>query len=152
MGDFLKKDLWELFLIAILHRDLRNAFFFSLQFTFHILFGLLLPFSVWTFIFPFLFGLLFSLVYLDFYFSLGLLFLFKTFISLLDFSFFFWLLSAFSHKSRSDLGFLPSFFFTTAIWETKHCKSTLLPSYQIVVRRGAYWVSLFRYTCNIVHT
>ena len=52
------------FLIAILHRDLRNGFFFFsfliLSFTFHILFGILFPFSIWTFT---------SLFYLDFYFS-----------------------------------------------------------------------------------
>ena len=85
------------FLIEILHRDLRSGFFLSahllsisyLDFYFPFLFGLLLPFSIWTFIFPFLLGLLF--LFLDFYFFFGLLF-------------------PFSHKSRSDLGFLPSFF------------------------------------------
>ena len=46
-----------LFLIAILHRDLKNGFFVR-SFTFHLLFGLLFPFSIWTFT---------SLFYLDFY-------------------------------------------------------------------------------------
>ena len=63
------------FLTAILHHGLRNCFF-PRSFTFHILFGLLYPFSIWTF-FPFLFGLIFpfsfwtfiSLFYLDFYFE-----------------------------------------------------------------------------------
>ena len=85
--------LWNLvlarsFLTAILHRGLRNDFFFSLRsFTFHILFGLLFPFlfpfSIWTFL---------SLLYLDFYFPFlfGLFYPFSiwTFLSLfyLDFS------------------------------------------------------------------
>ena len=39
-----------MFLTAILHRGLRNCFFLfrHLSFTFHILFGLLFPFSIWT--------------------------------------------------------------------------------------------------------
>ena len=49
------------FLTAILHRGLRNDFFFQFQFTFSIL--------IWTFIFPFLFGLLFP-----FYFPIRFLF------------------------------------------------------------------------------
>ena len=85
------------FLIAILHRDLRNCFFFRhLSFTFHILFGLLFPLFYLDFCFPFIF---------DFY------FFFWTFISFLDFYFSFGLLFPFLHKSRSDLGFLPSFCF-----------------------------------------
>ena len=82
---------WQ-FLIAILHHDLRIDSIFSLQFT--------LTYPIWTFI---------SLFYLDFYFSLGLLFLFRTFTFFLDFDSFFGLSSLFSPKSRSDLGFLPSF-------------------------------------------
>ena len=60
------------FLTAILHRGLRNDFFFSSVrhfriYFFQFLFGLLFPFSIWTFI---------SLLYLDFYFPFlfGLLF------------------------------------------------------------------------------
>ena len=45
------------FLTAILHRGLRNCFF-THSFTFHILFGLLYPLSIWTFI---------SLFYLNFF-------------------------------------------------------------------------------------
>ena len=41
------------FLTAILHRGLRNDFFFNSN--------LLFPIFIWTFIFPFLFGLLFPL-------------------------------------------------------------------------------------------
>ena len=79
------------FLTAILHRGLRNDFFFFSQFTFSnfyldfyfFLFRLLFPFSLWIFIslfyldffFPFFFGFLspfslwtsISLFYLDFY-------------------------------------------------------------------------------------
>ena len=91
VGIFLSNSL---FLIAILHRDLRNCFVFSisvhllsifyLDFYFSFLFGLLSPFSIWTF---------FSLFYLDFYFSFlfGLLFPFSicTFISLFYFDFYF---------------------------------------------------------------
>ena len=47
------------FLTAISHRGLRNCFFFwGRIYFFHLLFGLLFPFSLWTFI---------SLFYLDFY-------------------------------------------------------------------------------------
>ena len=85
-----------IFLTAILHRGLRNDLFFvSPIYFFRFLFGLLFSFSIWTFI---------SLFYLNFYFFLGLLFLFR------PFYFFFRLLFPFLHKSRSDLGFLPSFF------------------------------------------
>ena len=42
------------FLTAISYRGLRNDFFFIRSFTFHILFGLLFPFSIWTFISLFL--------------------------------------------------------------------------------------------------
>ena len=47
------------FLTAILHRGLRNDFYFFLQpiYFFQFLFGLLFPFSIWTFISPFLFGI-----------------------------------------------------------------------------------------------
>ena len=57
---------YDIFLIAILHRDLRNDFFFHFFFNTNLLF------------FQFLFGLLFPLFYLDFCFpfSFGLLFLF----------------------------------------------------------------------------
>jgi hypothetical protein len=37
------------FLTAISHRGLRNDFFFEVASRFHILFGLLFPFSIWTF-------------------------------------------------------------------------------------------------------
>ena len=62
---------------AILHRGLRNDFFFiTFIYFFQFLFGLLFPFSLWTyfslfsldFYFLFFFGLLFSLFSLDFYF------------------------------------------------------------------------------------
>ena len=80
------------FLIAIVHRDLRIAIFFSFV-TFHLLsifyLDFYFPFSTWTFI-PF--SIWTFILFLDFYFFLGLLF-------------------PFLHKSRSDLGFLPSFFF-----------------------------------------
>ena len=58
---------------ATLHSDLRNDFFSGRIYFSYILFGLLVPFSIWfsfsiwTFLFPFLFGLLFSLIYLDFF-------------------------------------------------------------------------------------
>ena len=74
------------FLTAILHRGLRNDFFFSLRsftfsnfyldFYFPFLFGLLFPFFIWTFIFPFLFGLLFPFSHWTF---ISLLFLFSLF-------------------------------------------------------------------------
>ena len=52
---------WNYFLTAILHLGLKNDFFFfEVTSRFHILFGLLFPFSFWTFI---------SLFYLDFYFE-----------------------------------------------------------------------------------
>ena len=97
--------LWNLvlarsFLTAILHRGLRNDFFFSGHiYFFHILFGLLFPFSIWIYI---------SLFCLDFYFPFlfGLLFPFSIW-TLIRFKF---VLNSFSHKPRSDLGFLPSFF------------------------------------------
>ena len=59
LDTYFKTLFWE-FLTAISHRGLRNDFFFIRSFTFHILFGLLFPFSIWTFI---------SLFYLDFYFE-----------------------------------------------------------------------------------
>ena len=73
-----------MFLIAILHRVLRDDFFF----TSHLLF----PFSFWTFL---------SLFSLDFYFP----FLFG-----LLFPFFLWTFI----QSRSHFGFLPNFFFRFA--------------------------------------
>jgi hypothetical protein len=95
---------WSRFYIVILG----IAFFFV---TFHLVsifyLDFYFPFSIWTFV---------SLFYLDFY------FFFRLFISFLDFYFFFWLLFPFLHKSRSDLGFLPSFFssdnllFPISIW------------------------------------
>ena len=79
------------FLTAILHRGLRNDFFFSPIYFFQFLFGLLFPFFLRTFIFPFLFGLLFPLFSGDFYFLFGLLFPFSlwTFISLFSLDFYF---------------------------------------------------------------
>ena len=81
------------FLTAILHRGLRNDFFFHyvhllsifyLDFYFPFLFGLLFPFSIWTFL---------SLLYLDFYFPFlfGLFYPFSiwTFLSLLCLDFYF---------------------------------------------------------------
>ena len=75
-----------LFLTAILHRSLRNCFFFNPLIYF----------------FQFLFGLLFSLFSLDFYFPffLGLLFSLRTFISLFSLDFYsirvtFWISSKF---------------------------------------------------------
>ena len=54
------------FLTAILHRGLRSCFFLYFRsFTFHILFGLLYPSSIWTFI---------SLFYLDFFHSIAVTF------------------------------------------------------------------------------
>ena len=94
------------FFIAILHRDLRNCFFFRhLLFTFHIVFGLLFPLFYLDFCFPFLFGLLFP-------FSIW------TFISLLHLNFFSILFQFFSIslqflffiRLRSHFGFLPIFF------------------------------------------
>ena len=83
--------LMSRFFIEILHRDLRNCFFFRhLSFAFHILFGLL--FSLFDLNF-------FSYFYLDFYFFFRLLFF----------------LFPFLHKSRSDLGFLPSIFLLTYV-------------------------------------
>ena len=85
------------FLTAILHRGLRNDFFFRFnQFTFsNFYLDFYFPLSIWTFIFPFLFGLLFSLFYLDFSFFP---FLFKFF------------LNSFFILSRSHFGFLPNVF------------------------------------------
>jgi hypothetical protein len=54
-----KKNPNSTFLTAILHRGLRNDFFSCHISFFHISFGLLFPFSFWTFI---------SLFFLDFYF------------------------------------------------------------------------------------
>ena len=49
------------FLTAILYGGLRNCFFFiTFIYFFQCLFGLLFPFSLWTFISLFLFGLLFN--------------------------------------------------------------------------------------------
>ena len=59
-----------LFLTAISHRGLRNSFFLRYIYFSHILFGLLFPFSIWTFI---------SLFYLDFYFYLEFYFTFLPF-------------------------------------------------------------------------
>jgi hypothetical protein len=87
---FGRQHFWLRFYIVILGMTfLSQTYFF-----FHILFGLLFPLFYLDFCFPFLFGLLF---------------LFLTFISFFDFYFFFWLLFPFLHKSRCDLGFLPSF-------------------------------------------
>ena len=74
--------LW--FLIASLHRDLRNDFFFQTIYFFQFIFGRFFPFCIWTFI-PFSIGTFIS--FLDFYFFFGLLFLFYTFISFFDFYF-----------------------------------------------------------------
>ena len=89
-----KSVFWRRFHIVVLGMTFFFLFFIR-SFTFHILFGLLFPFSIWTFIslfyldfyFPFLFGLLFpfslwtfiSLFYLNFYFPFlfGLLFPFS---------------------------------------------------------------------------
>ena len=63
------------FLTAILHRGLRNCFSLRHIYFFHFFFGLLFPFSFWTFI---------SLFFLDFYFPF-----FRTFISLFSLDFYF---------------------------------------------------------------
>jgi hypothetical protein len=96
------------FLTAILHRGLRNDFFFHYVY-------LLFPIFIWTFIslfsldfyFLFLFGLLFSLFSLDFYFPflIGLLFPFY-----FSFPFFLWTFI----QSQSHFGFLPNFFHCTS--------------------------------------
>ena len=83
---------------AILHRGLRNGFFFSSVvrhfriYFFQFLFGLLFPFSIWTFI---------SLFYLDFYlpFLFGLLFLFGV---LFHFPSFFQFDQIWSNQTKSD--------------------------------------------------
>ena len=81
------------FLIAILHRDLRNdIFFLQTIYFFQFLFGLFSPFLLGL-LFPFLFKTFIS--FLDFYSFFRLLFLFQTFIS------FFGLLFHFLRKSRS---------------------------------------------------
>ena len=97
---------WVQFLTAILHRGLRNDFFSCHIYFFHILFGLLFSFFIWSFIslfsldfyFPLVFGLLLSLFNLEFYFPFlfGLLFLF-----------FLWTYI----QSRSHFKFLPIFFY-----------------------------------------
>jgi hypothetical protein len=65
----LKVNKVQEFLTAILHRGLRNCFFFIRSFTFSNFYldfyfpfhsGLLFPFFLWTFIFPFLFVILFN--------------------------------------------------------------------------------------------
>ena len=61
---------------AILHRGLRNCFFYPLIYFIQFLFGLLFPFSLWTFI---------TLFSLDFYFPFSL----WTFISLFSLDFYF---------------------------------------------------------------
>ena len=110
------------FLTAILHRGLRNDFFFSLQFTFSnfyldfyfpFLFGHLFPFSIWTFIFLFLFGLLAPFFIWDFLFQFEFQFdyfefQFDYFEFQFEFQFF---LISFSHQSRSHFGFLPNFLY-----------------------------------------
>ena len=111
------------FLTAILHRGLRNDFFFSfffntdllfpifiwtflshlyLDFSFPFPFGLFFPFSIWTFI---------SLFYMDapiFSFLLkffSFLFKFFQFVSIRSIRF-----NSFYIQSRSHFGFLPNFF------------------------------------------
>ena len=91
------------FLTANLYRGLMNCFFSLRSFTFHILFGILLPSSIYTFISPFLFGLLFP------FFVWNFLFLF--------FQFFFSILSL------SYFGFLPFFYFLNGlpnVYRTEH--------------------------------
>ena len=104
------------FLTAILHRGLRNDFFFSLIYFFQFLFGLLFPFFLRTFIFPFLFGLLFPFFLGTFIFSLDFYFLFGLLFSLFSLDFYFpfifgLLFSLWTFiQSRSHFGFLPNFF------------------------------------------
>ena len=100
-----------MFLTAILHRGLRNDFFFNSNlnfpifiwtFIFAFLLGLLFSFFLWSFIFCFLFGLLFpfSLISLDFCFPFSL----WTFIQsghISDFFQFFFSIFIFSQKIRS---------------------------------------------------
>ena len=75
---------WSRFYIVIVGM----TFFVRSHTFFNILFNFCFPFSIWTFV---------SLFYLDYYFFL-------------DFYFFFDFYFPFLHKSRSDFGFLPSFF------------------------------------------
>ena len=87
---------WE-FLIAILHRDLRNDFFFVRSHTFFIFYlDFYFSFSIWTLISPFLFRLLFP-------------FSIRTFIYFLESYLFFGRLFPF-FESRYNFGFLPIFF------------------------------------------
>ena len=76
------KDFWPRLYTVVL----KIAFFFRSQLFSHILFGLLFPFSIWTFISLFYLDFI-SLFYLDFYFS------FYSFFSLfyLEFIFIFYL-------------------------------------------------------------
>ena len=122
-----KISFGKMFLTVISHRVLRNDFFFRSQVFSHILFGLLYPFSIWSYIsliyldfyFPFLFGLLFpfsiwtfiSLFFLVFYFPFlfGLLFpflfRFRTFISPFYLDFYFVLVPLFPFSIWTFISF-----------------------------------------------
>ena len=90
---------WSRFYIVILGM----TFFLQTIYSFQFIFGLFFPSSIWTFN-----SSLDFYYFFDFYFFFRLLFLFLTFISLL-------------HKSRSDLGFFPSFFSTHCPPESFGC-------------------------------
>ena len=103
---------WPWFYIVVLG----IAFLNFRSFTFHILFGLLYPFSLWTFVslfcldfhFPFLFGLFFS-IFFNFF-----LFLFYS----ISFQFLF-------IRSRSHFGFLPVFFLCLPFFSKQNISSGL---------------------------
>ena len=102
-------------LTAIWHRGLRNCFFLRHIYFFHILFGLLFPFSIWTFIslfsldflFPSIFGLLFPFLF-GFFFSIFFQFfqlVFNSFSILFQFFYYsiavtFWISSKFFCKNE----------------------------------------------------
>ena len=119
------------FLTAILHRGLRNDFFFiSIPiYFFQFLFGLLFPFSIWTFIslFYFIFQFHFFEFQFDYfefqfdYFELQ----FDYFEFQFEFQFF---LISFSYQSRSHFGFLPNFLLRSVSRPFPPC---LLPSLKI---------------------
>ena len=111
------------FLTAILHRGLRNCFF-THSFTFHILFGLLYPLSIWTFISLFylnFFQFNFSSIPFQFQFnfiSISVQFQLKFSSISVQVQFFF---NSFFILSRSQIGFLPNTLIFPDSFHAKKC-------------------------------
>ena len=85
---------------AILHRGLRNDFFFSPIYFFQFLFGLFFPFSIWTFFFP-LNSFFIRFKFVSNSFQIHFKFVLNSFQIRFKFVFI---------QSRSHFGFLPNFF------------------------------------------